>query len=231
MTISLGMTIFFTYQNYQLKQKIRLGQLDAKRTPLPTVSPTIQPSFPPLTIHSLYPSSTFSEGIYKDHTYDFQVTIPAGWLVRPTGGSRDNKIYPGDTLQLFNYDSNDERLVHPKQGLSAEVQNPIKVEVFISTDENKTLEEIKNQRIDEATNPESERAYDPGLKTEDLLLNGRSAIKFIPGLRHEGEWFTESIVCLNDKGNKFWIVFYARDGIEPNREIFDEILSSFKFLD
>ncbi|PIS13915.1 hypothetical protein COT65_01590 [Candidatus Shapirobacteria bacterium CG09_land_8_20_14_0_10_47_13] len=146
------------------------------------------------------------------------------WFLRPTFGSRDGKISPGDTFQASNYDSDDKNNYDAKLNLLDTIKDPLRIDVSIGSDNKKTLKEIKQEMISRI----GVVSYGPTTIREvsDFILNSEQAIEV--SYNNPGVY---SIVLLNDKNYEFDIALYSRDITESSKRLFTQILSTFKFLD
>lgn len=201
--ISLGVAVYFANQNRQLKNELSQAQ-KAQETPSPTQTT----------------SSYNTWKKYSDTVYKFQISVPENWYIQPTGGLEVGSIYPGDTFHAYNYNHQDEELFDIKGKLSEKVENPIKVELSISTDNKQSLDSLSKEP--------SAMYGDTPKRVSSVIIDGKKGVK---PTRSRSEYTSEGYIVLNDQNWAFYLTFFTRDGLARNRQVLDQILSTFKFLE
>lgn len=163
---------------------------------------------------------------YIDAVYGFQIDVPPGWYMYPTGGSEGGKALPGDTFTASNYDLNDPSNFS-EMNISDKVINPLSIEIGTGSNNNtKSLNEVKQEWIKNDGDPEGDSLVKNITKSEEIKISNVEAVKF----SYKNE-LVETIFIVDKTNHLFQINYYDRDHLASNKKLFDQILSTFKFIE
>lgn len=213
----LGGYIFLYSQKKQNIIQLPVINQQAQLVPtLQEILPTIQPTSFPIT----------DLEIYTDEYYAFKIGVPKGWYQYQTIGQKQDKIFPGDTFTMSNYDFNNSTIFDGDGNLLNTIQNPIKIEVIISTDNKQTLEEEEENEWNKAIGIDERGVIRNKITSvNDIYLAEKPAIEVLHSTNSRYD-----VIVIGNNNYKYHIGFYDFNQklTEEDNLLLKQILSSFQ---
>lgn len=206
--ISSGLAVFLTTKN------------ESRQKPTPSPLPQYQTEE---TISTDEVSASWKT--YKDDTYKFELAVPKRWYMWATSGSKERKLYYGDTFQTQSFDPNEESIYDQERMKSTDkVKNPMRIDIGIDTANKNTLEDIKNNLIkNNGTAWGGESVFYNLEKVTETKLDSQPALSVMYKNKS-----IRQLYLLNEKNYLYRIDIYFDPTFENNK-LLDQILSTFKF--
>lgn len=209
--------VYFAYKTYLTQNGNVLG-------------PHLQnPTTSPITVTT--PGITQALKLYSDNIYRFDISIPEDWFVIPSNGSRDRKIYVGDTVILSSYDVQDKSLydnsTYPPVLLKS-VKNPMRIEILVDTGKTESLQDLISS-MESSPVPMGKPT-----KIGYISVNGVTGAKITWSAKDDKtgnlyNYFSYLIVGKN--GWEYSFNYYPQDATTSDSGIVNQIVSSFKLTD
>ncbi len=178
--------------------------------------PQKQKVIPTTSQPSPTPDSTANWKMYTNKTYGYSFKYPADWIMM-----EENQIRTSFSNKKFDvaFELSNEPL-----GFVLDIYKPSPISEF-----DKQLFNAKKDSI-----ITDEKSYVKTIKNYDLMIDGFRAVKSsqedLPGAPRDGVYKTK--YGIDHNGSNYSVQFWSttKDALDKNKEIFDQILSTFQFI-
>ena len=175
---------------------------------------TPQIKFSPTPTNQVPTDSTESWETYTDNIEKYSFSYPSSW-----------RFYPGNPNTLYSYAENETRNGHFNPELD---KNKIKIEISTTSKLYNSLEEIVREDEEEASelrDTKVKRQY------EEILIDRQRALKTITDSSLSVGEDKIVLIYVKNPFTKHILSFVAMPRYDINKEVIDQILSTFRFME
>jgi len=213
--MTLGLIVYLVFQNQKLqKQVLNPSVSPTIQVPSPT-SQSISPTPKTSSSISLPPDEAVGWKMYTNTIYNYSLKYPSDWsILEIFSDSVTNKIATPTSLNVLispNLDTKEQRISIEVEDPSLNLSLPQTYDLWI-----KTLKENQYYKIDQETN---KNINNISITTFEGISTSQDGTKIF-----------YKAYLFHSSDNKYFYILTADDGKKTNSITFDQILSTFKFV-
>ena len=212
---TLGLITYLFFQNQKLQKQVSNPQVSPTiQVPSPT-SQSISPTPKTSSSISLPPDEAVGWKMYTNTIYNYSLKYPSDWsILEIFSDSVTNKIATPTSLNVLispNLDTKEQRISIEVEDPSLNLSLPQTYDLWI-----KTLKENQYYKIDQETN---KNINNISITTFEGISTSQDGTKIF-----------YKAYLFHSSDNKYFYILTADDGKKTNSITFDQILSTFKFV-